>query len=212
MSETRERILDGGVIAIMRAQDSRGLIRAAEAILAGGVQVVEVSLTTAGALEVISAVRKRFEGELLFGAGTVLDAKTAQAAMEGGAQFVVSPTFDPQTVAACRQREVPVIPGAFTPTELLAAWRAGAELVKLFPANLAGPAGVEALLGPLPQLKLVPVGGVDEDNLAEYLRAGAAAVGVGSSLVSQELLDREDFDEITARARRLRAAAEGVRS
>ncbi len=199
------------MIAILRARGSRGLIRAAEAILEGEIWVAEVSLTTPDALEVIRDARERFEEDMVFGAGTALDSESARAAIQAGAEFVVSPTFDAATVELCKQHEVPVIPGAFTPTEVAAAWRGGADLVKLFPASLAGPEGVRAIRGPLPHVKLVAVGGVDESNLADYLRAGVAAVGVGSALVNQELLDRAEFEEIGARARRLRTAIEGTR-
>jgi 2-dehydro-3-deoxyphosphogluconate aldolase/(4S)-4-hydroxy-2-oxoglutarate aldolase len=198
-----------GVIAIMRAQSSDQLLRAADAIRTGGVRVIEVTMTTPGALSVIErAAAKYGEGQtedvrVLFGAGSVLDAESARAAILAGAQFIVSPTFKPALVEICRRYSVPVMPGAYTPTEALTAWEHGADMVKIFPASFGGPALIKAIKAPLPQIELVPVGGVNADTTADFIRAGAAAVGVGSALVNQKLLEAGDFAALEARARRL---------
>lgn len=201
---TREQKLDlmrqTGVIAIMRADSSDQLIIAADAIRAGGVRAIEVTMTTPGAIETIRAATRRYGGETLFGAGTVLDPETARAAILAGADFVVAPTFDPDMVALCRRYGIPVFPGCYTPTEMLAAWEAGASMIKLFPADIGGPAYLEAVRAPLPQLEIVPVGGVNLDTAADFIRSGAAVLGVGSSLVSQKLLDSGNMEDLRRRA------------
>lgn len=193
-------IRETGVIAIMRAQSSGQLIAAAEAIKQGGVEVIEVTMTTPGALGVISEASQRFGNEVLFGVGSVLDAETARAAILAGAGFIVAPTLKLETIALCNRYGIPVVPGCATPTEALTAWEAGADMVKLFPASFGGPDLVSAFLAPLPQLEIVPVGGVNLDTAAEFIRRGAAALGVGSSLVNQKLLDAGDMTELTRRA------------
>jgi 2-dehydro-3-deoxyphosphogluconate aldolase/(4S)-4-hydroxy-2-oxoglutarate aldolase len=199
-TEKLDLIRQSGVIAIMRAQSSGQLIAAADAIRAGGVRVIEVTMTTPGALGVIEEATARYGEEVLFGAGSVLDAETARAAILAGAGFVVAPTLDLATVQLCNRYGVPVVPGCYTPTEMLTAWQAGADMVKLFPASVGGPALVKANLAPLPQLEIVPVGGVDLDTAAQFIASGAAALGVGSSLVNQRLLDTGDMEELTRRA------------
>jgi 2-dehydro-3-deoxyphosphogluconate aldolase/(4S)-4-hydroxy-2-oxoglutarate aldolase len=195
-----DRIRGTGVIAIMRAQSSEQLIAAAEAIRLGGVSVIEVTMTTPGALRVIEKATEKYGDDVLFGAGTVLDAETARAAILAGAGFVVSPTLDLETVKLCNRYGIPVLPGCYTPTELLTAWQAGADMLKLFPASVGGPNLLKAILAPLPQLEIVPVGGVDLNTAAEFIRKGAAALGVGSSLINQKLLDTGDMAELTCRA------------
>ena len=193
-------IRDTGIIAIMRAENPLRLVQATEAIQAGGVRVIEVTMTTPGALQVIQAATEQFGGTILFGAGSVLDAETARAAILSGAGFIVSPTLRLDVIRLCGRYSIPVLPGCFTPTEALAAWEAGADMIKLVPASLGGAPLVKALLAPLPQLQIVPVGGVDLTNAADYARAGAVALGVGGSLVNQKLLDAGDMSELTRRA------------
>lgn len=193
-------ISETGVIAIMRAKSSDQLIAAGEAICAGGVRVIEVTMNTPGALSVIAEAGARFGKEVLFGAGTVLDPETARAAILAGADFIVAPTLKVEVIALCHRYGIPVIPGCLTPTEMLTAWEAGADMVKLFPAEFGGPDLVKAILAPLPQLKIVPVGGVNLNTAAAFIRSGAAALGVGGSLVSQKLLDAGDWPELTRRA------------
>jgi 2-dehydro-3-deoxyphosphogluconate aldolase/(4S)-4-hydroxy-2-oxoglutarate aldolase len=202
--EMMEWIQETGVIAIMRAKSSDQLLAAAEAIKAGGVQAIEVTMTTPGALDVIRQATERYGADVLFGVGSVLDPESARAAILAGAQFVVSPTLNLKTIELCHRYAIPVVPGAYTPTEILTAWEAGADMVKVFPASVGGPAYFKAVKAPLPQVKLVPVGGVNLDTTADFIRAGADAVGVGSALVSQKLLDAGDFAALTERARRLR--------
>lgn len=196
--------LSSGVVAIMRAASSVDLLNAAEAVLAGGVSLIEVTMTTPGALRVIGQAVTRFGEQVCFGAGTVLDANAARAAIDAGAQFVVAPSVDLGAIETCRERGVPVMPGGFSPTEIVTAWRAGADLVKVFPAGLGGPSLIKALKAPLPHIRMVPVGGVTVANTAEFIRVGAEAVGVGAELVSQRLLDERDFATITARAAQFR--------
>lgn len=201
-NESLELIRRTGVIAIMRAKSSDQLLAAAEAVAEGGVRAIEVTMTTPGALAVIEQAVKAFGKDLLFGAGTVLDAESARAAILAGAGFIVAPGFDAATVSLCRRYGVPAFPGAYTPSEILSAWQAGAAMVKVFPASVGGPGFIKALKAPLPQIEMVPTGGVEIDNAAEFIEAGASALGVGSSLIDQKILDARDFAGLTERARR----------
>jgi len=196
-------IRNTGVVAIMRTRSSEQLLRAADAIREGGVCAIEVTMTTPGALSVIEQAASRYDQDVLFGAGTVLDAESARAAILAGAQFIVAPTLNQGLITLCRRYSIPVMPGAYTPTEALTAWECGADMVKIFPAGVGGPGFIKALKAPLPQIDLVPVGGVTLDNTAEFIRVGAAAVGVGSALINQKLLESKDFATLTDRARRL---------
>lgn len=189
-----------GIIAIMRAQSSDQLVAAAGTILAGGVRAIEVTMTTPGALEVIAEARARFGTDALLGAGSVLDPETGRAVILAGAEFIVSPVLNLGLIALCNRYGIPVMPGCFSPTEVLTAWQAGADLVKLFPADLGGPGLVKAILAPLPQVRIVPVGGVNLTNAADFIRSGAVALGVGSSLIDQSLLEAGDLGELTRRA------------
>lgn len=200
----KEMICETGVIAIIRAGTSGDLIEAAEAIKAGGLGVIEVTMTTPNALNVIAEATKRFGDEVLFGAGTVLDPETARAAILAGARFIVSPTLNPRMIEVCRRYSKAVVPGCLTPTEILTAWELGADFVKVFPADLGGPPYIKAVLAPLPQVALIPTGGVTVETTGPFLKAGAAAVAAGSSLVSQKVLDERDFPLLTERARRFR--------
>lgn len=195
-------IQEKGVVAIMRANSSEQLLAAADAVKAGGVNAIEVTMTTPGAIEVIKEATARYGDDVLFGVGSVLDPETARATILAGAQFVVCPTLNVKTIEICKRYSVPVVPGAYTPTEILTAWQAGADMVKVFPASIGGPALIKAIKGPLPQVKLVPVGGVNLDTTADFIRAGAEIVGVGGSLVNRKALEAKDFDQITQNARR----------
>jgi 2-dehydro-3-deoxyphosphogluconate aldolase/(4S)-4-hydroxy-2-oxoglutarate aldolase len=207
-----ELIRQTGVVAIMRARSSDQLLAAADAIKAGGVNAIEVTMTTPGALDVVSQSVARYGADVLFGVGSVLDPESARAAILAGAQFVVCPTLDVRTIELCNRYSVPVMPGAYTPTEILAAWEAGAAIVKVFPASVGGPAYIKAVKAPLPQIKLMPVGGVDLDTTADFIRAGCEVVAVGSALVDQRSLDAREFDTITERARRFREEVEKGRT
>lgn len=201
-SAALELVREKGVVAIMRANSSDQLLAAADAVKAGGVNAIEVTMTTPGAIEVIKQATARYGDDVLFGVGSVLDPETARAAILAGAQFVVCPTLNLETIQLCRRYSVPVIPGAFTPTEAITAWEAGADMVKIFPASMGGPSLIKAIKGPLPQIKLVPVGGVNLETTADFIRAGAEVVGVGGSLVNQKLLEAQEFDKISENARR----------
>lgn len=198
-----EIIRDTGVIAIMRAKSSDQLLQAADAIHSGGVCAIEVTLTTPGALAVIEQAAAHYQGQgVVFGAGTVLDAESARMAIQAGAQFIVAPNFNVDMIALCRRYSVPVLPGVYTPTEIVAAWEAGADMLKVFPASVGGPGFIKAIKGPLPQVELVPVGGVTLENTAEFIRAGGSAVGVGGELVAPQLLEAKDWPTLTERASR----------
>jgi 2-dehydro-3-deoxyphosphogluconate aldolase/(4S)-4-hydroxy-2-oxoglutarate aldolase len=198
--ETLDTIRETGVIAIMRAQSSDQLIAAADAIKKGGVRAIEVTMTTPGALGVISEAKARYGSDVVFGAGSVLDPETGRAAILAGADFVVSPILNLGLIELCNRYGVATMPGCYSPTEVITGWEGGADLIKLFPASVGGPDLVKAILAPLPQVQIVPVGGVNLDTAADFIRKGAAALGVGSSLVSQKLLDAGDLDELTRRA------------
>lgn len=193
-------LIEMGVVAIMRAKSSEQLIEAAEAVRAGGIRAIEVTMTTPGALAVIEKAVAKFGKEVLFGAGSVLDSESARSAILAGAQFIVCPTFKPETIEICKRYAVPVMPGAYTPTEILSAWEAGADIVKIFPASVGGPAYIKALKGPLPHIRMAAVGGVDLNTISDFFKAGVDMVGVGGELVSQALLDSRDFAAITERA------------
>jgi 2-dehydro-3-deoxyphosphogluconate aldolase/(4S)-4-hydroxy-2-oxoglutarate aldolase len=201
-AETVRALEAARAIAVVRLADPTRLRPAVEALVAGGVRAVELTLTTPGALEALAALATR--DSLVIGAGSVLDAETARLAILAGARFVVAPNFSPALVEMCHRYDVAAMPGAFTPTEILAAWQAGADLVKIFPAARLGPGYLADLRGPLPQLKLVPTGGVSAADAAAYLRAGAVAVGVGGALLDGAL--RADWARITDEARRLLAS------
>jgi len=165
-------------------------------------------MTTPGALKVIEQATLKYGEEVIFGVGSVLDPETARAAILAGARFVVCPTLKLSTIEMCHRYDIPVVPGAYTPTEILTAWEAGADMVKVFPSSVGGPAYIKAIKGPLPQVRLVPVGGVDLDTTAEFIRAGAEVVGVGGSLINQKNLAARQFEAITENARRYREEVE----
>ncbi len=198
--DTINIIRETGVIAIMRAQSSDQLIAAADAIKKGGVRAIEVTMTTPGALGVIAEARQRYGSDVIFGAGSVLDPDTGRAAILAGADFIVSPILNLGLIELCNRYGIPTTPGCYSPTEILTGWEAGADFIKLFPASFGGPNLVKAILAPLPQVQIIPVGGVNLDTAADFIRKGAVALGVGSSLVNQKLLDAGDLEELTRRA------------
>jgi 2-dehydro-3-deoxyphosphogluconate aldolase/(4S)-4-hydroxy-2-oxoglutarate aldolase len=206
-----ERIREAGVVAIIRARTSDDLIEAAEAIGEGGLTAIEVTMTTPGALGIIGEATRRFGERFIIGAGTVLDPETARAAILAGAEFIVSPTLNRRTIELCRRYSKVVMPGCFTPTEILTAWEWGADFVKVFPAEVGGPSYIKAVLAPLPQIALIPTGGVTPETTGPFLKAGAVAVAAGGSLVSQKILDEKDFPELTRRARQFREAVTRAR-
>ena len=207
------RILETGIIPVVRAESAEMAMRAIEAIKEGGVSVLEITMTVPGAIRVIEEVARRFDGSAIVGAGTVLDAETARACILAGAQFIVSPALDLDAIACCRSYSIAVIPGAMTPTEVVCAWRAGADFVKIFPANaLGGASYIKALKAPLPQIELIPTGGVSLQTAADFIKAGAAALGVGSDLVDTKALGEGKDKLITERARQFIEIVKSARS
>ena len=198
--EIIQRLLDPGIIAIIRADSSEQLLRAAEALLAGGVTAMEVTMTTPNALQVIGDVTAKFGDRVLMGAGSVLDAETARAALLAGAEFVVTPVTKLEVIRLCNRYGKPIASGAFTPTECLFAYESGADFVKLFPADQAGPAYIKNILAPLPMLQIIPTGGVTPATAGAFLQAGSVALGAGSALVSREILAKRDWKKLTALA------------
>jgi len=196
-----ERILAEKIIAVVRLDDYNRAVDVARALAAGGVTILEFTLTGQGASEAVSATRKALGEAVCVGVGTVLKSTEAEAAIDAGAQFTVTPALRREVIAACVKRQTLVLCGGFSPTELLEAYEAGSELVKLFPAQLGGPRYIKDVLAPMPFLKLVPTGGVSPENAREYLNAGAVAVGIGGNLVSNKLVKAEAFDQITSTAR-----------
>ena len=204
MSKTEKikRIRDTGVIPVVRATSADEAMRAIDAIREGGISVLEITMTVPGAMKVIEEVAKRYGADALVGAGTVLDPETATACISSGAQFVVSPALNLETIACCRQREIAVMPGALTPTEVVQAWNAGADFVKVFPAGaVGGPGYLKALKAPLPHIELVPTGGVSLTTAGDFIRAGAAALGVGADLVNLKAIREGQSAVITERAK-----------
>jgi 2-dehydro-3-deoxyphosphogluconate aldolase/(4S)-4-hydroxy-2-oxoglutarate aldolase len=200
--QTLKRILDVGVVAVVRFETSTTLVKVVEALVEGGITAAEVTFTVPDALDVIRDVRRQVGNAVTLGAGTVLDPETARAALLVGAEFIVAPTLNLDVIRLCRRYDKVVMPGAFTPTEVLTAWEAGADIVKVFPADVGGPAYLKALKGPLPQIRLMPTGGVDLSTVESFLRAGACCVGAGSSLVDPKAIAAANF----ARIRELAAA------
>jgi 2-dehydro-3-deoxyphosphogluconate aldolase/(4S)-4-hydroxy-2-oxoglutarate aldolase len=191
-----------GVIPVVRAASADEAMRAIDAIKEGGVSVLEITMTVPGAVGVIEEVVKRFGSDATVGAGTVLDPETARVCILAGAQFVVSPALNIDTIAMCRRYGVPIIPGALTPTEVVTAWTAGADLVKIFPAgSMGGASYIKNLKGPLPQIKLIPTGGVSLKTAADFIRAGASALGVGTDLVDVKAIRAGEAHVITERAK-----------
>jgi 2-dehydro-3-deoxyphosphogluconate aldolase/(4S)-4-hydroxy-2-oxoglutarate aldolase len=190
------RILDSAIVAVVRAPDSDHMVEVARALADGGVTVVEFTMSVPHALDVLRQVRQALGDRLLLGAGTVLDTETARAVMLAGAEFIVAPTLNLDVIRLCRRYDKLVMPGAFTPTEILSAWEAGADIVKVFPADVAGPAFFKALRGPLPQIRLMPTGGVDLSTAAEFLKAGACCLGIGGHLVEPKAVADRNFDRI----------------
>jgi 2-dehydro-3-deoxyphosphogluconate aldolase/(4S)-4-hydroxy-2-oxoglutarate aldolase len=195
-----------GVVAVVRLDDLSAAVELTGALIAGGITAIEFTFTNPAAGRAIEAVRAAVGERGFIGAGTVLDSETARIAILSGAQYIVTPTFKPATVEACNRYGTPTVIGAFTATEMLTAWEAGASYVKVHPASLGGPRYFKDILGPLPQLRLIPSGGVSLENAAEYIRAGAVAVAMGGNLVDAKIAAGRDWAGLTARAKSLREA------
>lgn len=201
-TEILKRIRDTGLIPVVRAESSELAMRAVAALKAGGLDVLEVTMTVPGAIEVIQRLATEYGDETLIGAGTVLEPETAAACVRAGAKFIVSPALNEKTIEFCREQEVAIFPGALTPTEVVRAWTAGADAVKIFPAGAVGGASyLRALKAPLPQIELIPTGGVSLKTAADFIKAGAMALGVGADLVDPKALREGNSALITERAR-----------
>jgi 2-dehydro-3-deoxyphosphogluconate aldolase / (4S)-4-hydroxy-2-oxoglutarate aldolase len=217
MSSTRQstttKIERAGIVAVIRIKDPAKLQAVVDAISEGGITALEVTMTVPGAIELIANLAPKMPSGFLLGAGTVVDAGTALKVIDSGAQFIVSPVFRRDVIEACHSRDVPVTPGCFTPTGILDAWDAGADIVKVFPATALGPGYIKDVRAPLPHVKLMPTGGVTLDNAGEWIKAGAVAVGVGSALTDAKAIEAGNFGVLRANAERIvasvRAAREG---
>lgn len=196
----RQDVTDNGLVAIIRLKDSEAVVPVAKALVEGGVRVLEVTLNTPGALEHIATLRQDLAGQAFVGAGTVLTIEDCRLALKAGAEFIVTPTLQTDTIALCNAEQAPILCGCFTPTEAYTAHTAGADFVKIFPATSLGASYLRDLRGPLPQLRLVPTGGVDADNLHEFFAAGSAAVAVGGCLVAADLVTKKDWTALVNRA------------
>jgi 2-dehydro-3-deoxyphosphogluconate aldolase / (4S)-4-hydroxy-2-oxoglutarate aldolase len=218
MSHSRQSTLDlvesTGVVAIIRLKDASQVSDIVGALKEGGVRAMEITMSVPGAVNLIRQIAPTLPADFKLGAGTVTDGQTAAACIDAGAAFIVSPVLRRDVLDMCRARNVPSMPGCFSPTEILDAWDAGADIVKVFPATSLGPGYLKDLRGPLPQLKLMPTGGVSVENAHEWIRAGAVAVGVGSALTDPAAIAARDYASITAKARHLVdsvAAAKGAK-
>lgn len=208
-----DRIREIGIVPVIRATSSDEAVAAAEAIHAGGIPVLEITMTVPGAVTIIRDLTRRLGDQVIVGAGTVLDSDSARECVEAGARFIVSPALDVATIETCRALSIPIFPGAMTPTEVLTAWRAGADAVKIFPANAVGGATyLKSLKAPLPQVELIPTGGVSLKNIGELIQAGAMAAGVGADLVDLAAIRRGNVDSISAKAREYVAAVASARA
>lgn len=206
-----QRIEMAGVVAVVRLTDSQAGLNVAKALIDGGVTVIEVTMTVPRAAELIADLSRALPRALI-GAGTVTDPGAARSVIDAGAKFVVSPVFRPRVVEACHERDVPSVPGCFSPTEILAAWDLGADIVKVFPATSLGTSFIKDLRGPFPTIKIMPTGGVTRENAADWIRAGAVAIGAGSALVDPTAVQAGKFNVVTENARAFVDAVRGARS
>lgn len=191
-----QRVLDLGLVAIIRAPSADQLVDVARALVGGGINIIEVTFTVPDAVQVLRDVRAALGDDVLLGAGSVLDSETARTALLAGAEYIVSPVVNVDVIRLCHRYDKLVMPGAFTPTEVLTAWEAGADVVKIFPSDVGGAAHLKALKGPLPQIRMMPTGGVTLDTLPGFVKAGACAVGLGGALVEKDALAEGNMDRI----------------
>ncbi len=204
-------IEESGVVAVVRLEDLSDAVNVARSLARGGVRGIEFTFTNPKAAQAITAAREAMGDDALIGAGSVLDPETARIAILAGAQFVVTPITRIETIQLCNRYGIPIMSGAFTPTEILTAWEAGAAMVKVFPATALGPSYLKDVRGPLPQVKLIPTGGVSIDNAGEFIRAGASAIALGSALIDPKLVAASAWDELTARAQAVHDAVAAAR-
>lgn len=205
-------IVSCGVVAIVRVGSAREALEVCAAIAKGGVKPIEITMTVPGAIDAIKELKSSMKDKVLVGAGTVLDPETAVAVIHAGAEFVVSPTLNLAVIEVCRRYSKIATPGAFTPTEILTAWEAGADIVKIFPARVGGPKYLVDIKGPLPQIRLLPTGGVSIENTPDFIRAGAVAVAAGTSLVDKKAVSEKKYDIITENAKKFIEAVKSARA
>lgn len=212
----KKQVLDGilecGIAAVVRGESEGQILRAVEAALEGGVNVIEVTFTVPNPLQIIETLAAKIGDDVILGAGTVLTPEMASSAVDAGARFIVSPGTNPATIGMAKSRGVPVFPGALTPTEVITAWQAGGDVIKIFPANVMGPSYLKDLHGPFPDIPFMPTGGVDLSTARTWLEAGAVCLGVGGALIDKKLMASGDYAEITSRARRFREIVKEFRS
>lgn len=205
-----QSLIDAKVIAVIRLADSSKLIKVAEAIFEGGVTALEITMTVPDALKVIQETNKAIGDKILLGVGSVLSGATAQKAIDAGAKYVVSPLFKKEVVDVAHENGVPALPGAFTPTEIQTAYEAGADIIKIFPADVVGMAFFKGVLAPMPHVKLMPTGGVSLTNAGDWIKAGAVAVGVGTALLDKKAIENEDYKKLTENAKVLVQSVKNV--
>lgn len=211
--ETVQRIRDLGIVPIVRTTDAESAIRSVEAICEGGIPCAEITMTVDGAIRALERVADKFGDKILLGAGTVLDPETARACMLAGAEFFVTPCLNVSTIEMAKRYSKAIFPGALTPTEILAAWQAGADAIKVFPCSaLGGAKYIKALKGPFPQIDLVPTGGVNLDTLGDFIAAGCSAVGVGSELIDAKTIAAGKYDVFVERAKQFRQKVSDART
>ncbi len=203
-----KKLEDSGIVAVIRLNKADHLEKIIEALTGGDVRALEITMTTPGAVEIIRNISKTLSDDFLIGAGTVLNLNDTEAVIDAGAQFVVSPVYNPAVVKLAHRFEKAVMPGAFSPTEILNAWNGGADIVKVFPATALGPKYFKDIHGPLPQVKLTPTGGVTLENAEEFIRCGAVCLGVGTALLDKEMIKNQDWQALAERARQFKAAVE----
>ena len=201
--EVLSHIMSNGVVAVIRMKDTQRLLKVIQAVAAGGVKSIEITMTVPGAIDIIRQLAPSVPGDVLVGAGTVVDRETANKVIDAGAKFVVGPILNLEIIRLCAERETVVMPGCFSPTEIYTAWTAGADIVKVFPATSLGPKYFKDIRGPFPDIRLMPTGGVTIDNVGEWIAAGAVAVGIGSDLLDKKAIDEERYEVLTERAKRM---------
>ena len=203
--EVLSKISEYGVVAVIRMNDPKKLSKVIEAIRLGGVKCIEITMSVPGAVDIIRTLSSTLPTDVLLGAGTVTSAKNAEDVIAAGAKFVVSPILNFDVINVCKKHAVACMPGCYTPTEIFAAWNAGADVCKVFPATSLGPKYFKDLSGPFPHIKLMPTGGVTIDNVGEWIAAGAVAVGIGSDLLDKKAIEEERYDVLTERAAKMYA-------
>jgi len=211
-ADIRSQLLDPGVVAILRADSPAHMMNVVAALKEGGIRAIEVTMTTPNAIGILKEVLQTQGQDIVMGVGTVTNVERCHAALEGGAEFIVTPVMKPDVIQLCRQHRRPIICGAYTPTEIHAAWEAGADFIKLFPADHGGPAYIKAVKAPLPEIEFIPTGGIDVNNAADFIKVGCAGIGAGSTLVSKKAIEEQDWNGLRTLAERFVAVVSRARA